>query len=630
MLRGVLVLLMSCGFAAAATTEDAGSVLARAKAVSGGDRWNTARSWRGDGTLTAGGLGGEYHATVELATGRSADSYKLGPVDGADGYDGKQAWGKDPGGEVAALDAPEALRRARSQAWIDARAYWFAQRIAATYAPVEARELDGHRYHVVEAGPKDGEPVVLWFAADSGLLARVVQREGQDTATTTFDDYRDVHGLRLPFHLVTDKTDAAGRTDPRRRSEVRFDQIALDVGVGDADFAMPQMAATARIDAAGGIARIPFELINNHIFVDATINGQPARLIVDTAGANILTPAAAAKFGVSGAGKGSAAGNGEERTDFAFAKVDDLRVGAARMDHPVFYIVDLGQLPDVEGVPLDGLVGYELFRRFGTTIDYARHEFTLTDAGKFTPPAGAGAIAFDLDDHVPIVMATLGGLPARITVDTGSRSSLTLHSPFVRANNLVAAYHAAPESVTGWGIGGAVRGRMARLPTLQIGDQRIDGIAGELFTGDKGAFANPDIAANLGSGVLRRFTVAFDYENRKMYLAPNADFARPDAFDRSGLWLLKDGEALQITDVVPDSAAARAGLRIDDRIIAIDGEAVTKRSLAQWRQLLRGPPAGTRIAVGYRRGSDEHTADLVLADRIPATAFNTIPTQPSP
>ena len=630
MLRGVLVLLMSCGFAAAATAEDAGSVLARAKAASGGDLWNTARSWRGDGTLAAGGLDGEYHAAVDLTTGRSADNYKLGPVDGADGYDGTHAWAKDPGGEVAALDAPEALRRARSQAWLDARAYWFPQRAAATYAAVEARELDGKRYHAVEARPVDGEPVVLWFAADSGLLARVVQREGQDTATTTFDDYRDVHGLRLPFHFITDKTDAAGRTDPRRRSEVRFGQIVLDVPVADADFAMPAMAATAHIDAAGGVARIPFELINNHIFVDATINGKPARLIVDTAGANILTPAAAAKFGVSGAGKLSAAGNGEERTDFAFANIDELRVGAARMDHPVFYIVDLGQLPDVEGVPLDGLVGYELFRRFGTTIDYARHEFTLTDTGKFTPPPGASAIAFDLDDHVPIMAATLGGLPARITIDTGSRSSLTLHSPFVRANNLVAAYHAAPESVTGWGVGGAVRGRMARLPVLQIGDQQIVGIAGELFTGDKGAFANPDISANLGSGVLRRFTVAFDYDKRKMYLAPNADFAKADAFDRSGLWLLRDGEVLRIADVVPDSAAARAGLRVDDRLVAIGGEAAGKRSLAQWRQLLRESPVGTRIVVRYRRGSDQHAADLVLADRIPATAFNTFPTQPSP
>lgn len=620
MLRTCLIALLLSGLAPSVQAGDATDVFARFKAVSGAEKWDTVQSWRGDGTLSGGGLSGEFHATVDVRTGRSADTYKLGPVDGADGYDGRQAWEKDPGGEVAALDAPEAGRRARSQAWLDARAYWFPQRGTATYAKVQTHELDGRHYLVVQATPEDGDPVALWFAADSGLLARVVQREGQDTTTTSFDDYRDVQGLRLPYHSITDKTDAAGRTDPRRRSEVRFERIALNVAIADADFAMPEMAATARIDSADGRARIPFELINNHIFVDAAINGKPARLIVDTAGANMLTPAAAAKFGVAGAGKLSAAGNGEERTDFAFAHLDEFHVGAARLDHPVFYIVDLGQLPDVEGVPLDGLVGYELFRRFRTTIDYARREFTLTDAGRFAPPPGADAIGFDLDDHVPIVNATLGGLPARITIDTGSRSSLTLHSPFVRAHDLVARYHAAPESVTGWGVGGAVRGRMARLPTLQIGDQRIDGIAGELFTGDKGAFANPDISANVGSGVLRRFTVAFDYDNRKMYLAPNADFAKPDAFDRSGLWLLRDGTALQITDVVQDSAAARAGLRVDDRIVSVGGEAVSKRSLAQWRQQLRESPVGTRIGVTYRRGDDELSAVMVLADRIPEAA----------
>jgi hypothetical protein len=599
---------------------DAAGVLERAKAASGGTRWDDASSWRGEGTLASGGLRGEYQQTVDVRSGRSVVHYKLGTVEGAEGYDGRQAWERDPGGEVSALDAPEAVRRARTEAWLEARAYWFPQRGAATFGKVEARNVDGHRFDVFEATPKNGDTVALWFAADDGRLARVVQRAGQDTTTTLLDDYRDVQGLHLPFHSVTDKTDAAGRTDPRRRSEVRLERISLDVAVADADFAMPQMAATAHIDDPSGGARIPFELINNHIFVDATINGKPARLIVDTAGANILTPAAAAKFGVAGEGKLSAAGNGEERTDYAVTRLDDLHVGAARLDHPVFFIVDLGQLPDVEGVPLDGLVGYELFTRFGTTIDYAHHEFTLVDADKFVPPAGAQPIAFDMDDRVPIVNATLGGLPARITIDTGSRSSLTLHSPFVRAHDLVAKYHAAPESVTGWGVGGAVRGRVARLPTLQIGDQRIDGIAGELFTGDKGSFANPDLAGNLGSGVLRRFTVAFDYANKKMYLAPNTDFGKPDAFDRSGLWLLKDGDRLRVTDVVKDSAAERAGLRVDDRIVAIDDDLVAKRTLAQWREQLRNSAVGSELRVRFERGGEAKATTLTLADRLPTLA----------
>lgn len=615
--RVFLVVLASCG---ACHAQDAASVLARAKAASGGERWDAAKSWHGDGTFSSGGLSGDYHATVDLLGGRSVDSYRLGSVEGAEGYDGKLGWERDPDGAVAALDAPEAVRRARTQAWLDARAYWYPRRGAAGLRGAQRREVDGRVYDVVDATPAAGDPVALWFAADGGQLARVVQRAGQDTVTTLLDDYRDAGGLRLPFRLVTDKTDAAGRTDPRRRTEIHYARIVLDVAVADADFAMPEMAASAFIDDASGRARIPFELVNNHIFVDASVNGRPARLIVDTAGANMLTPQAAARFGIVGEGKLSAAGSGEERTDFAVAHLDEFHVGAARLEKPVFYIVDLGRLADVEGVPLDGLVGYELFRRFGTTIDYARREFVLTAADRFTPPAGASAIAFDMDDRVPIVDVTLGGLPARVTIDTGSRSSLTLHSPYVRAHDLVARYRAAPESVTGWGIGGAVRGRVARLPALVIGDQRIDGIAGELFTGDKGSFASADLSGNLGSGVLRRFTVAFDYVGKKMYLVPNALFGKADPFDRSGLWLLRDGDKLQVTDVVVGTAADHAGLRVDDRIVAFDDEPVTKRSLAEWRARLREAPVGTVVHLRFQRAGEVKSTTLTLAERLPAIA----------
>jgi membrane-associated protease RseP (regulator of RpoE activity) len=195
---------------------------------------------------------------------------------------------------------------------------------------------------------------------------------------------------------------------------------------------------------------------------------------------------------------------------------------------------------------------------------------------------------------------------------------LTLHAPFVRAHDLVAKYRAAPDSVVGWGVGGPSRGRPARFGTLQLGDLAVDGIAGDLYTGDKGAFASPDLSANLGGGVLKRYTVAFDYAARKMYLAPNADVGGADPFDRSGLWLLGAGDALEVADVAKDSAAERAGMREGDRISAIGGEKISARPLPEWRQRLRELPAGTKLAVAYERAGKPAQADLVLADRIPA------------
>jgi hypothetical protein len=617
-LKWIAVVLI--GLAPLARADDAASVLARFKAASGGGAWDNARSWRGEGTLSAGGLQGEFHVSTDLLSGRSVDAYRLGTLEGGDGYDGKHAWQRDPGGEVAVQDTPDEVRRARSQAWLDAHAYWYPQRMASTLANVETREVDGKHYTVISATPQDGDALTLWFAADSGLLARTQQRQGPDVATTVYDDYREVGQRRVPFHIVTDMTDSAGRTDPRRRVEVQFEHVVWNVPLTDADFAAPAMSATAQIADPSGVTRIAFDLINNHIYVDGSVDGKPARFMLDTGGGNLLTPAAAKKFALSGEGKLAMGGAGEGRVDVALAHAREVRIGAAVLSKPVFYVLDMGQLAQVEGVDADGLVGYEMFRRFCVQIDYANRQVTLSDPAKFSVPANATAIPFTMDERTPMVTGSLDGVPIKLSIDTGSRSSLTLMSPFVREHHLLERYHAAPESVIGWGVGGASRGHPARFGTLTLGNLNIENVAGELYTGNKGAFANPDLGGNLGGGVLRRFTVTFDYTNKQMYLAPNADYGKPDAFDRSGLWLLAAGGMFEVADVVPGSAAAQAGMRVGDRISAFDDEPVARRTLAAWRQRLRELPAGTPVAVYALRGGKELNFSLVLADRIPPKA----------
>jgi predicted aspartyl protease len=449
---------------------------------------------------------------------------------------------------------------------------------------------------------------------------RTAERQGSDTVTNTLDDYREVDGLQVPFHIVIDRTDAAGRTDPRNRQELLVTRVKLGAAVGDDMYALPAMAPSARITDPSGTTKIPFELENNHIYANATIDGKPVHVVVDTGGANLLTPAAAQRLGIASEGKLAAGGVGDERVDLAIAHAGEVRLGGAVLEHPVFYVIDLGPLAAVEGVGDDGLVGFEMFRRFRVTIDYAAHVLTLTDPAKFTAPAGAHVVPFEMAERIPIISGTLDGLPVRLSVDTGSRSSLTMHAPFVREHDLVARYAAAPETVTGWGVGGAARGRPARLGTLQLGDLAIRDIAGDLYMGDKGAFANPDLAGNLGGGVLRRFTVTFDYDAKRMYLAPNRDFGRPDPFDRSGLWLFRDGDALEVKAVAPGGPAEKAGIAVDDRIDKIDGVAVRTRHLSAWRARLRELPAGTKVKLAVRRGAEARTAVLVLADVIPEHA----------
>ena len=236
MVRQMIALaLLAFGFTQVVRADEAADLLARWKAASGGAHWDAVKSVRTDGTLSAGGLSGAFDALQDVERGRSNDHYKLGPIEGADGYDGTVAWTRDPGGEVAVLDAPEAKRRARSQAWLDARGYWYPSRIGASYGKPEVRELDGRRYDVLVATPDGGDPVTLWFDARTHLLVRTEQKQGADTATTSFDDWRDVDGVKLPFHSATFLTDTAGRVDERNRSEVQASSMKVNVTVSRVD-----------------------------------------------------------------------------------------------------------------------------------------------------------------------------------------------------------------------------------------------------------------------------------------------------------------------------------------------------------------------------------------------------------
>ncbi|MCH3719183.1 hypothetical protein LZB68_08880, partial [Campylobacter lari] len=73
----------------------------------------------------------------------------------------------------------------------------------------------------------------------------------------------------------------------------------------------------------------------------------------------------------------------------------------------------------------------------------------------------------------------------------------------------------------------------------------------DLSTTDKGALALADYGAILGGGVLRRFSMGIDYDAKRLYLVPNAESTQADAFDRSGLWLQAEHDALRVADVAP-------------------------------------------------------------------------------
>lgn len=589
----VLVALPAVPALAAADPRD---LLARSKQAAGGAAWDAATTLRSRGSLSFGGLAGTYEGLEDLRGGRSWVRFDLKVAQGQQGFDGEKPWEVTPNGEVLVKDSPEDLETARTEAYRTARAFWFPDRWPAQVRYDRASALDGRRFDVLRVHPEGGREFELWLDADTALPARTVEPEGGggETVTTTFLDWREVGGLELPFRTVS--------VGPHGTSEIVAAEIEIVPAVEANAFQPPAAPADDFTIAAGKTSTtLPFELLNNHIYIEARLNGgEPRRLLVDTGGVNLLTRDAAARLGVEPEGSVQVGGVGDQREEAGFVRLESLTLGDVTFERPLFIVLPFSGIAEASGVASDGLVGFEVFKRFVVTIDYAAGRLTLTrpEAYVASGAPGGAEVPFRFDDRHPIVDGSIDGIPATFTIDTGSRGALALHRPFVEEHGLVERFAAGVETVSGWGVGGPARGRRAGSRVLKLGDVTVAGVWTELSTQEKGAHANRYIGGNVGGGVLKRFTVTFDYGRQVMSLEPNGRSG--DAPDRSGIWLNAAGGVLRVEAGAAGSPGAAAGLAVGDRVVAVDGMPVGELRLPDVRARLRGV-VGTVVTLTVER-----------------------------
>jgi len=131
-----------------------------------------------------------------------------------------------------------------------------------------------------------------------------------------------------------------------------------------------------------------------------------------------------------------------------------------------------------------------------------------------------------------------------------------------------------------------------------------------------GALSHAAPAGNIGSGVLKRFTVTFDYAGRRIIFEPNARTAQADAYDRSGLWINAAEGGYRVDAVVAGSPAAQAGLSIGDLIVAVDGKPASTLPLADLRDLLRDSLPGTVMRMTVKSAMRTCDVSLRLRDQV--------------
>src|SRR5262249_17977171 len=148
------------------------------------------------------------------------------------------------------------------------------------------------------------------------------------------------------------------------------------------------------------------------------------QFIFDTGGTNFVTPALAKKLGLPIEGHMQGGGAGSGHMDINLTRVSSLKLGDATVKDQVFAVVPIDAMEPVEGVKMPGMVGFETFRRFVTTIDYGRSTITLTMPKAFNPKDAGPPLPFNFNGNTIEVIGYFNGIKGNFTIDTGSRSSV--------------------------------------------------------------------------------------------------------------------------------------------------------------------------------------------------------------
>jgi len=295
------------------------------------------------------------------------------------------------------------------------------------------------------------------------------------------------------------------------------------------------------------------------------------------------------------------------------------------------------------GVLVHGIIGYDVFKDFVVEINYNAKYIRLHKPNSFRPKSSKKwkTLPIIIHKRKPYLEAevTIDTIkkPIKLLIDTGSSDALWLFED--KEYGLIPKKDLVFVDYLGKGLSGSVYGKRSRVNLFVLSDFSLKDVnvafpdslsinAAKVYKGRNGS---------IGSSILKRFNLFFDYTNKKLYLKKNEFFREPFTYNNSGIVLEHNGSMFvkeeievpfsrstynsketrnavkinlsinyimslkpnyKIVEVRLSSNAYATGLRVDDILIDINREPAYNFKLAEINELLHAETGkGIRLKI---------------------------------
>lgn len=377
---------------------------------------------------------------------------------------------------------------------------------------------------------------------------------------------------------------------------------------------------------------IPFQLINNLMFIPVNLNGEELTFLLDTGvdetilfsldETNEIELNHVESIKLKGLGK-------EDAIDAYKSSNNKLSVKQfVDNSHTVFIILDQEiNFSSQVGIPVNGILGYNFFKDHLIKIDYKKRKVIIySDEDKKCKNQlksyHKDSISLELNKpyvHLSIRKDNVKQ-KSKLLIDTGNSDALWL---FKVKNDKIIYPNEVIDDYLGRGFSGSIYGKRGRLSAIEFGGVTINEPIATYP--DSVSLKSVNFVKNrvgsIGGEIISRYTVFFDYKNNAIYTKPNAKIDEPFEYNMSGIEIQHSGlewinemveektsgikilsesdlgsnlkvkfylqPIFKVSNIRPNSPAEKAGLKIGDKITVIDNQNMQRMTIEKINNLLK-------------------------------------------